>query len=136
VLNHSRKAADVAAQLRNELGEGALSFVSARVEEARQACDERGVRRWNDVAGELVKPGLCANENGRPVSSPLWGLMQRIEYYRHRAAEVERKAAAAPEAYRKDLLDLATQWRDLALHADLQARISAANGSPDPDAGS
>ncbi|HSZ51762.1 MAG TPA: hypothetical protein VK801_09350 [Caulobacteraceae bacterium] len=136
MLHHSRKAADIAAQLRNELGQDAFSFVSARVEEARQTCDERGLRLWNDVAGELVKPDQCANENGRAVSSPLWGLMQRIEYYRHRAAEVERKAAAAPEAYRKDLLDLATQWRDLALHVDLQARLSGANGGADPDAGS
>lgn len=135
MLNPYRKADDIAAQLRNELGQGAFSFVSARVEESRQACDERGVRLWNDVASELVKPAQCANENGRAVSSPLWALMQRIEYYRHRAAEVERKAAAAPEAYRKDLLDLATQWRDLALHADLQARINA-NVGADPNAGS
>ncbi|HEX7199472.1 MAG TPA: hypothetical protein VF213_08340, partial [Dongiaceae bacterium] len=67
----------------------------------------------------------CSNGDDRTAGpGALWRLMQRIEYYRHRAAEVERKAAGAPEAYRGDMLDLAVQWRDLALHADLQARLS------------
>ena len=132
MLDHSRKAADIAVQLHNELGEGAFSFVSARVEEARHACDERRVRLWKDVARELVQAARSRQgENGRGVSGSFWGLMQRIEYYRHRADEVERKAAAAPEAYRDDMLDLAVQWRDLALHADLQARISGVTADTD-----
>ncbi|MBV8684042.1 MAG: hypothetical protein JO111_14295 [Caulobacteraceae bacterium] len=130
MLDHSRKSADIAIKLHDELAEDAFSFVSARVEEARQVCDERGVRLWKEVAAELVKLGPGAREgNGRVGSGSFWGLMQRIEYYRHRASEVERKAAGAPEAYRKDMLELAVQWRDLALHADLQARLSAANAS-------
>jgi hypothetical protein len=47
--------------------------------------------------------------------------MQRIEYYRHRASEVERRAAEASEACQKDLLEAAVQWRDLALLAELAA---------------
>jgi hypothetical protein len=50
--------------------------------------------------------------------------MQRIEYCRHRASQLERKAAAAPDAYRQDMIELAIQWRDLALHADLLAWLS------------
>jgi hypothetical protein len=134
-LDQSRKSADIAIQLHNELGEGAFSFVSARVEEARQTRDERGVRLWKDVARELVQAARSVrNENGSSVSGSFWGLMQRIEYYRHRAAEVERKAAAAPDAYREDMLELAVQWRDLALHADLQARLSAASADFDSGA--
>jgi len=128
VFDPSRKAADIAIKLHDELGEGAFSFTSARVEEARQVCDERSVRLWKDVAAELVKLGRGVREQSAGSNS-LWGLMQRIEYYRHRASEVERKAADAPEPYRQDMLELAGQWRDLALHADLQARLNAASAS-------
>jgi hypothetical protein len=120
VLDQSRKAVDIAVRLRAELGHDAFSFVSLRVEEARQSCDKRDVAHWNDVAGELLALGESAD--GAAAGS-IWSAMQRIEYYRHRAAEVERKAATAPEAYRREMLELAVQWRDLALHADLQARL-------------
>ena len=59
--------------------------------------------------------------------------MQRVEYYRHRANEAERKAVAAPEVCRQDMLELAMQWRDLALHADLQARVNGARASAEDD---
>lgn len=121
MLDPSRKAVDIAMRLHAELGRDAFSFVSIRVEEARQSCDQRGVQHWNDVASELLALGEGAD---RGAAGSLWGAMQRIEYYRHRATEAERKAATAPEAYRRDMLELAGQWRDLALHADLQARLS------------
>jgi hypothetical protein len=126
VLDHHRKASDIAMRLRAELGQDAFSFVSIRVEEARQSCDQRGVQHWNDVASELLTLGESAD--GAAAGS-IWGAMQRIEYYRHRATEAERKAATAPEAYRRDMLELAGQWRDLALHADLQARLSGTTAS-------
>ena len=130
MFDHSRKSADIATKLHDELGVDAFSFVSSRVEEARQVCDERGVRLWKEVAAELLKLGPGArNFDGRSGANRLWGVMQRIEYYRHRATEVELKAAAAPEAYRQDMLELAGQWRDLALYADLQARLTVANSS-------
>jgi hypothetical protein len=116
--DRSGNPAEIAKRLYAELGQGAVSVVSARVEVARQASDAADVTHWNEVAQTLLALG------GRGASDALWGFMQRIEYYRHRAAEVERKAAAAPEAYRQDMLELAVQWRDLALHADLQARSS------------
>jgi hypothetical protein len=120
VLDPSRKAIDIAMRLHAELGREAFSFVSVQVEEARQSCDQRGVQHWNDVASELLTLGECAD---RGVAASMWGAMQQIEYYRHRATVAERKAATAPEAYRHDMLELARQWRDLALHADLQARL-------------
>lgn len=116
-------AAEIAERLYAELGHGAVSLVSARVEAARQACELADVRLWIDVAQTLLTlVRRVEGVGGRCASEALWGFMQRIEYYRHRAAEVERRAAAAPEAYRQDMLELAGQWRDLALHADLQAR--------------
>jgi len=118
-----QNAAVIAERLYHELGQGAVSVVSNRVEAARQACDAADVRLWIDVARKLlrlVSPVGCGG--GGDASEALWGFMQRIEYCRHRAAEFERKAAAEPEAYRQDMLELAGQWRDLALHTDLQAR--------------
>jgi hypothetical protein len=126
MLDLSRDALDTALRLHGDLGQGAFSFVSARVEEARQASDPRGVRLWNDVASELLTLDRCA---GGATGNSVWRLMQRIEYYRHRATEVERKAATAPEAHRPDMLELAMAWRDLALHADLQARLSGESAS-------
>jgi hypothetical protein len=49
--------------------------------------------------------------------------MRRIEYCRHRAMEAEQKAKLAPEALREGLIDLAAQWRDMALDAHLLARF-------------
>lgn len=123
----STNAAEIAESLYAELGQGALSVVSARVEAARQASDAADLRLWNDVARTLLAlDRRVRGEAADYVGESLWGFMQRIEYYRHRAAEAERKAAAAPEAYRQDMLELAGQWRDLALHADLQSRSDAA----------
>ena len=125
----SRNSAEIAESLYAEMGQHAVSVVSGRVEAARQASDVADVRLWNEVAQALmtlVQPAGGDDGGAAPAtaSASLWGFMQRIEYYRHRAAEVERKAAAAPEAYRQDMLELAGQWRDLALHADLQARAA------------
>jgi hypothetical protein len=123
MLNRSRTAAEIAASLYAEMGQRAVAVVSARVEAARQASDAADVGLWHDVAETLVTLAPPdGGENGRAAAGSLWGFMQRIEYCRHRAEEFERKAAAAPEAYRQDMLELAGQWRDLALHTDLQAR--------------
>ena len=95
-------------------------FVSARVEQARQASDEARLELWNEVARRLMRAGLrdeTAEDREWPGS--LWGFMQWIEYCRHRALEAERKAAIAPSMWRADAVELARQWRDLALHADL-----------------
>jgi hypothetical protein len=121
----SRTAAEIATSLHAEMGQRAVSVVSARVEAARQACDAADMRLWHEVA-EALATLVCPEdgERGRCASEALWGFMQRIEYCRHRAEEFERKAAAAPEAYRQEMLELAGQWRDLALHTDLQARSS------------
>jgi hypothetical protein len=123
MLDLSRKPSALAQDLHAELGQSAFSFVSSRVEEARQASDLSAVQAWNDVGSELLALGRRLQGDDRRGSFP-WALMQRIEYYRHRASEVERKAVAAPEAYRQDLLEVAAHWRDLALHAALQAQTS------------
>jgi hypothetical protein len=124
--NRSRKAIQIALHLRHELGRGAFSFVRALAEEARQGSSGEVVRLWNDVARELAaleQHDVGSQRTAPPLNSE-WGLMQRIEYYRHRAAEAERKAADAPEASRNDMLELAEEWRDLALLADVQARLN------------
>jgi hypothetical protein len=130
MLDHRHKPADIAARLQDDLGPSAFSFVSTRVEEARQASDQRRVRHWQDVANELLILGGGAQRGARRASGgSLWELMQRVEYYRHRATQAEQKAAMAPKAYRQDILELAGQWRDLALYADLQARVNGRRAS-------
>ena len=129
MLDLSRPAGDIARGLVDQLGQQAFSFVAVRVEEARQASNLQGVRLWRDVASEI----LCAGEgpaSGRSAS--LWRLMQRIEYYRHRASEVERRAAEASAAWQADIREAAVQWRDLALHAELAAAAEQAPASGHP----
>jgi hypothetical protein len=124
-VTEARSAAEIAERLDREFGPDALSFVGARVEEARQASDQEAVRLWNDVGRRLAL--LAPRARGAKEAdgpSALWGFMQRIEYCRHRATQLERKAVTAPDAYRQDMVDLAIQWRDLALHADLLAWLS------------
>ena len=120
-----REAAKIAMRLHQELGPEALSFVSARVEEARRASDKVGVALWNGVARRLAivdqRDHAAAGGNG---TASAWRLMQSVEYCRHRAMDAEQSAATAPEDLRKGLIELAVQWRDLALHAHLLARFS------------
>ena len=115
----------IALHLRHELGPDALSFVGGLAEEARLTSTPDAARLWNDVASELsaIDQHDGAGERMAPPAS-VWGLMQRIEYYRHRAAEVERKATDAPATFRDAMLELAEEWRDLALLADLHARVN------------
>jgi hypothetical protein len=119
-MPYHREGAKIAVRLHQELGAEGLSFVSARVEEARSASDHAGVRLWNDVADELAilveRVHVVANKES---SSSSWRLMQRIEYCRHRAMEAEQIAATASEDLRERLLDLAVRWRDMALDAHL-----------------
>jgi hypothetical protein len=118
-------AAETAERLKREFGDRALAIVGARVEEARQASDPDGIGLWNEVARRLVAAPDAQRQIRVPDQGerPLWWLMQRIEYYRHQACEAERRAAdAATDERRRDVLDLAMGWRELALQADLLAR--------------
>lgn len=115
----------MAQRIRKELGANALSFVSLRVEEARQAGDTRGVDIWNEVAEMLANSRREAKVSAlHDESSDLWKLMQRVEHCRHRAMQLERKAAGGLEALSQDTVDLAMQWRDLALQIQLMAKVS------------
>ena len=58
----------------------------------------------------------------------LWGHMQRIELYRHRADLAEREAASEGAPFRDGLLRIASAWRELAAEAErlaAQARSEA-----------
>lgn len=56
-----------------------------------------------------------------PASLPE-SLDGRARAYLERAMEAERKAAIGPEDVRREMIDLATQWRDLARVAEDLAR--------------
>jgi hypothetical protein len=113
------RPAETAIRLHSELGEGATVFVSSRVEEARQACDQAQLQYWHDVAHDLLTHAEESQPDGQHL--PLWAWVQRIELYRHRAEELESKAAAGPKACRDERIELAAQWRHLALQAQLLA---------------
>jgi len=126
MFEQSDTASDVAERLGREMGPGAFSFVGRRVEAARQRSDHADVQFWNQIAHELAH----RVERGQGVrtldgKSDVWRFMQRIEYCRHRALKAEREAAAAKATTRRrELTDMATQWRDLALHAELIAQMA------------
>lgn len=61
---------------------------------------------------------------------------ERAEEYLRRAREAENKAATAPDDSRREMLDLAMQWRDLAelalqlAHAEPDDRPASAAAGP------
>jgi len=116
--------ADAAERLRTELGHDAMALTGARTEEARQAVDLAGLSYWQEVAWELsrLRPPLGDADHAQGVCR-LWWFMQRIEYCRHRAMQAEQRAAgAASDVIAREMNDMAVQWRDLALQAELLAR--------------
>jgi len=116
----ARTAKDIAERLREEFGKDAVAVVGLRVEEARRAGDPDKIALWNEAANLLMSGVEEASEAG---GSPLWWLMQRIEFYRHQASTAEADAAAATSHQRsQEMTDLAMRWRELALHADLLAK--------------
>jgi hypothetical protein len=127
-MDERPSVADIPERLYQALGPDAFSLVSVWIEDARQARDPEGVRFWSGVAEMLMMaPETPPESAGERTSRPLWWFMQRIEYYRHRAMEAEQKAAGpVTDAVRRDMIDLAIRWRELAVQADLLAR------GPDP----
>ncbi len=94
-----------------------MVFVASRAEDARRTADQPRLQHWRDVAHSLL---TLAEESG-PEGDPgrLWAWIRRIEFYRHRAQDLERKAVSGTEALRDERIELAAQWRDLALQAQL-----------------
>jgi hypothetical protein len=133
-MNERPSVTDIPERLYQALGPDAFTLVSVWIEEARQASDPEGVRFWSGVAEMLMMaPEAPPDSAGEPTSRPLWWFMQRIEYYRHRAMEAEQKAAGpVTDAVRRDMIDLAIRWRELAVQADLLARGPGPARAPAP----
>lgn len=105
----------IARNLVRELGDHASTVAAVRADDCRSKVDAAGVQLWLAVARH-IETILVAEA----AVTPAWRLMQRIEFYRHRALEAERKAAAASSAaLRQELNDIAAQWRELGLQAQL-----------------
>lgn len=136
VLVHTRTEAErIAQNLVRQLGDHASAVAAARAEGRRRDGDLPGVRLWVRVA-HCVEAILAEQAEDAPpppgrTESPrlFWRLMQRIELYRHRAAAAEQKAAAGSDAARQEMLDIAAQWRELALQVQLMAE-----GDSEPEA--
>lgn len=117
----------VAQNLVREVGRHASTIAAVRTEACRAAVDANGVSHWLEVARRIE---FILADHADP--SPSWRHMQRIELYRHRALEAERKAAAGPEQLRADLMEIARQWRELALQAQLLAEVAPTPALDEP----
>lgn len=53
-------------------------------------------------------------------------MMQRIEYCRHRAELADGRAERGSAAFRKEMAELADEWRDLAQHIETMDELSEA----------
>jgi hypothetical protein len=120
------EAERIARNLVRELGDHASTVAAVRADDCRSNVDAVGVQLWLAVARQIE--AILAAE---AAVSPAWRLMQRIEFYRHRALEAERKAGAAGAAVlRQELIDIAAQWRELGLQAQLLAESPLAAETP------
>lgn len=109
--------ATMARDLMDELGLDGLVEAGRRAEGCRRDGDAEGVQFWNAVGQHL---------RGRAGSAPLadsaaWRLMQRVEHFRHRAAQCRARAEQAPERLRGEILDIEEHWLELATYAELLA---------------
>ena len=112
-----------ARELHEELGLDAVVQAGARAEACRQQGDGEGVRFWNTVARNLR---LLFGDTGKDCGGNLrdqvlWRLMQRVEHFRHRAAECRRKGTAGPEPLRLEMLEIEQHWLELATYAEVIA---------------
>jgi len=127
----------MARRLWQDLGSEAAASVRLCLEECHRIGDETAAIFLNDVAGRLE---VVMREDGARApsetsvdcsklspASRVWVLMQRIEWYRHRAMQAECSAAGS-EAHREEMLDLALQWLDLARQAELFAKSTMSIG--------
>lgn len=117
----------VAQNLVRELGQHASTVAAVRTEACRASVDSDGVGHWLEVARRIE---FILAEHAAPSAS--WRHMQRIELYRHRALEAERKAATGPQSLRIDLMEIARQWRELALQAQLLAEVASSSALEEP----
>ncbi len=84
---------------------------------------------WTDAAQvptALEKGMEPHRSNPSGDGTPLWRLMQKIEYCRHRAELAEAKAAGGSTAFRREMAEVAEQWRDLAHEIELLDQSSPA----------
>jgi hypothetical protein len=82
-------------------------------------------RRGEGAAAEALAQQRAELSSARRASA--LALEDRIEAYLRRAMEAERLAAGGGEQFRRDMIDLAMQWRDLARQL---AELAAADAPP------
>lgn len=110
----------MAQDLMDELGLDGLVEAGRRAEGCRRDGDLEGVRFWNTVGEHLRTDAGGPNAAAAPVAdSVLWRLMQRVEHFRHRAAQCRSQAEQRADAVRGDLLDMEQHWLELATYAEL-----------------
>lgn len=109
--------ADMARDLIDELGLDGVMEAGRRAEDCRREGDSDGVRFWNSV-GEHMRVGGNGDEL---TDSALWRLMQRVEYFRHRAAQCRARADGGDEVLRREMLEMEQHWLELATLAELMA---------------
>ena len=113
--------ADMARDLIGELGLDGLIEAGRRAEDCRREGDTDGVRFWNAVGAHMrTGPDLSAPPEAM-TGSAKWRLMQRIEHFRHRAAQCRARAETADDVLHSEMLEMEQHWLELATFAELLA---------------
>ena len=128
-MSHEQDPVALARELLDAQGLDGVVEVSRRAEACRQAGDRQGVLHWNAVARSMrliataaCQSATCVDAPADPIAdSALWRLMQRIEHFRHRARICEQQAASASSEARRELLEMAHGWLELAAYAEMLA---------------
>jgi hypothetical protein len=137
-MSNPREIVLLSQVLYERLGPKGVVLCEARAEERRRAEDLDGAEFWRRVSRGLILVALapCAVQHAASPSrqTSMWTLMQRIEGYRHLAAEAEMAAEVAPEPGRRDLEALALGWRGLAAMFEGLSEAEAQFSPPEPAA--
>jgi len=130
----TKDAIQIARELMSVLRYDTLAVLGALAEASRLSARHESAQRWTAM-GERLLRGDEIGCSGEAAPSPLlWRKMQIVERCRHRAARaLQQLELTTGDDPRRDLMDIATHWRELAAFADMLhdggACASAAAGS-------
>jgi hypothetical protein len=123
-MQQLRDIVAVAARLSEQIGPQAAETIAERADQHLAEGLTEDAAFWRDVARAIALLSAISTPAHDPAEPPAVRrelLAERALAYVARAMEAERKATLGSDAFRREMIDAALQWRDLAHQAQLLA---------------
>jgi len=127
-MSSARETVLIAQDLYERVGPVAIELADERSGMLREVGNMEAAQFWRDVCRAMIliatRPSAIRHAPCAGGASPTWTLMQRIEGYRHLAAEAEAVMEAVSDAG-PEMERLAQGWRELAATFEQLAEVTA-----------